>query len=204
MILIALAAGPALVAALVGLTHPMHLNAGTAAYWKNLHIALIFVFPLIGLAPWMIAKRVDRRLGWLGAIAGYGFATLYSALDILAGVAGGALVEGGESTSTGPVFAIGRTLAHIGVYSLVAGAVIAGVAAVSRAARHDRGALPAASAGLVIATAGAWLIYPGHIYFPLGTLALVLTAAGFGLMAHSVSRPVQPSPTTPDLARSAA
>ena len=146
------------------------------------------MFPLIGLAPWLVAKQFDKRLGWLGAITGYGFATLYTALDILAGVAGGALVEGGEATSTGPVFAIARTLAHVGVYSLVAGALIAGIAAITRAARHDRRALPAASAGLVIAAVGSWQIYSGHIYFPLGTLALVLTAVGFGLMAHSVSR----------------
>ena len=41
--------------------------------------------------------------------------------------------------------------------------------------------------GLILAAAGSWLIYDGHIYVPLGTVALVLTAAGFGLMATVVS-----------------
>ena len=188
--LVALVAGPALLAALVGLTHPMDLNPDTATYWKNMHIGLIFVFPLMGLAPWQIARRVDRRLGWLAAIAGYGYATLYTALDILAGVAGGALVEGGQSDASGPVFEIARTLARISVYSLVAGAVIAGAAVLWRAARHDRGGLATASAGLILAAVGSWLIYDGHIYLPLGTVAMVLTATGFGLLAFAVTRPV--------------
>lgn len=195
--LIALVVGPALLAALVGLTHPMDLNPDTATYWKNMHIGLIFVFPLMGLAPWLIARRVDRRLGWLAAIAGYGYATLYTALDILAGVAGGALVEGGQSDASGPVFAVARTLARIGVYSLVAGAVIAGAAVIWRASRHDRGGLAAASVGLILATVGAWLIYDGHIYPPLGTLAMLLTAAGFGLLAFAVTRPVASEPVGP-------
>ena len=195
--LIALVVGPALLAALVGLTHPMDLNPDTATYWKNMHIGLIFVFPLMGLAPWLIARRVDRRLGWLAAIAGYGYATLYTALDILAGVAGGALVEGGQSDASGPVFAVARTLARIGVYSLVAGAVIAGAAVIWRASRHDRGGLAAASVGLILATVGAWLIYDGHIYPPLGTLAMLLTAAGFGLLAFAVTRPVASEPAGP-------
>ena len=195
--LIALVVGPALLAALVGLTHPMDLNPDTATYWKNMHIGLIFVFPLMGLAPWLIARRVDRRLGWLAAIAGYGYATLYTALDILAGVAGGALVEGGQSDASGPVFAVARTLARIGVYSLVAGAVIAGAAVIWRASRHDRGGLAAASVGLILATVGAWLIYDGHIYPPLGTLAMLLTASGFGLLAFAVTRPVASEPVGP-------
>ena len=185
--LIALAAGPALLAALVGLTHPTDLNPDTATYWKNMHVGLIFIFPLMGLAPWLIARRVDRRLGWLGAVAGFGFATLYTALDILAGVAGGALVEGGQAEATGPVFAIARTLARIGVYSLVVGALVAGAAAIWWAAQNERRRLPAAAVGLILAAAGTWLIYDGHIYVPLGTVALLLTAAGFGLMALIVS-----------------
>ena len=195
--LIALVVGPALLAALVGLTHPTDLNPDTATYWKNMHIGLIFVFPLMGLAPWLIARRVDRRLGWLAAIAGYGYATLYTALDILAGVAGGALVEGGQSDASGPVFAVARTLARIGVYSLVAGAVIAGAAVIWRASRRDRGGLAAASVGLILAAVGAWLIYDGHIYPPLGTLAMLLTAAGFGLLAFAVTRPVVSEPVVP-------
>jgi hypothetical protein len=172
---------PAIACALVGLTHPMRLTADTALYWQNMHIVLIFLFPLIGLAPWLIARRVDRRLGWIAALGGYGFATLYTALDILAGVAAGALVLGGEADATGPVYAIARVLARIGVWSLIAAVIAAGVAAFLQA---RMAALP----GLVLAAIGAYLVYPGHIYFPVGTAAMGLLAAGFALLALAVTR----------------
>ncbi|MET3767838.1 hypothetical protein ABIB15_000500 [Marisediminicola sp. UYEF4] len=172
---------PALACALVGLTHPMRLTVDTALYWRNVHIALIFVFPLIGLAPWLIARRVNRRLGWIAALGGYGFATLYTALDILAGVAAGALALGGEADATGPVYAIARVLARIGVWALIAGVVVAGIAAFLQARL-------AAVPGLVLAAVGAYLVYPGHIYFPVGTAAMGLLAAGFALLALAVTR----------------
>lgn len=172
---------PAIACALVGLTHPMRLTADSAHYWQNMHIVLIFLFPLIGLAPWLIARRVDRRLGWIAALGGYGFATLYTALDILAGVAAGALVLGGEADATGPVYAIARVLARIGVWSLIAAVVVAGVAAILRARL-------AAVPGLVLAAVGAYLVYPGHIYFPVGTASMGLLAAGFALLALAVTR----------------
>jgi len=181
LLLIIGVAAPAIACALVGLTHPMGLDADSALYWQNLHIALLFLFPLIGFAPWLIASRVDRRLGWAAAVLGYGFATLYTALDVLAGIAAGALVLGGEADATGPVYAIARILARVGVWSLVLGAVVAGVAAF----QHARfAALP----GAVLAVLGAYLVYPGHIYFPVGTVSMLLLAAGFGALAVAVTR----------------
>jgi len=172
---------PALACALVGLTHPTRLTAETALYWQNMHIGLIFLFPLIGLAPWLIARRVDRRLGWIAALGGYGFATLYTALDVLAGVAAGALVLGGETDATGPVYEIARVLARIGVWSLIAAVVVAGVAAFLQARM-------AAVPGFVLAALGAYLVYPGHIYFPVGTASMGLLAAGCALLALAVTR----------------
>ena len=181
---------PALVAAVIGLTHPMRLDESTALYWQNMHIALIVVFPLIGIAPWLIARRVDRRLGWVAAVLGYGFATLYTALDILAGVGAGALVLNGESDATGPVFDIARILARVGVASLVGAAVVAAIAAIMRARLL---AVP----GALMVIGGAYLVYPGHIYFPVGTLAMLLLAGGFAILGFLVTRPdaaVDPAP----------
>ncbi len=187
--LLVLVAAPAVLAALVGLTHPMRLDASTAEHWRDMHIALIFVFPLIGLAPWLVARRVDRRLGWIAAVAGYGFATLYTALDILAGVAGGALWMGGQSDATGPVFEIARVLARIGVWSLVVGAVVAGAGVIWHVRRRGLGLVALAVVGLVAAAVGAWLIYDGHIYVPKGTIAMLLTASGFAVLAIAVTAP---------------
>ncbi|WP_309620845.1 hypothetical protein [Salinibacterium sp.] len=177
-----LVALPALACAIVGLTHPMRLTEASAEYWRNMHIALIPIFPLIGLAPWLIARRAGVWFGRAGAILGYGFATFYTALDILAGVAGGALVMAGDSEVTGAVFGIGRILANVGVVSLVAGCLVAGVAAF-------RTAGVAALPGALLATVGAVLVQPGHVYLGLGTVAMVLFAGGFVAMAFAVTRP---------------
>lgn len=178
---------PALLCAAVGLTHPAQLGQDTALYWQNMHIVLIPLFPLIGLAPWLIARAVDRRLGWIAAVFGYGFATLYTALDILAGVGGGAMVLGGQSDATGPLFEIARTLARVGAWSLVLGTVVASIAAIMRARL-------AAVPGAILAIVGAALVYQGHIYFPIGTLAMLLFASGSVILAVQVTRAADTAP----------
>ena len=165
---------PAVLCALVGLTHPATLDASSALYWRNLHLALIPVFPLIGLAPWLIARRAGVWLGRLGALFGYGFAIFYTALDILAGVAGGALISAGDTGT--PVFEIARILGVIGVVSLVLGCLVASFAAFRTG---DVRTLP----GAVLACVGAVLVQPFHIYAGLGTLAMLLLAGGFAILA---------------------
>lgn len=177
-----LVAVPALLCATVGLAHPPKLNADSAEYWRAMHLVLIPIFPLIGLAPWLIARRAGRVFGWLGAIFGYGFATFYTSLDLLAGVGAGALVASGNSDATGPVFAIARILGTIGVVSLALGVIVAGIAAY-------RVAGPLTIPGALLALVGAILIQNGHIYLGLGTVAMLLLAAGFVVLALVVSRP---------------
>lgn len=171
---------PAIVAAVIGLTHPATLDASTAEHWRNLHIALIPVFPLIGLAPWLVARRGGLWLGRAGAVLGFGFAAFYTSLDLLAGVAGGALVASGFADATGQIFAIARVLGTIGVASLVAGTVVAAVAAYRVA---GLGTLP----GALLAVVGAVLVQPGHIFLGLGTVAMLLLAGGYVVMAWRVS-----------------
>ena len=179
--LVLLVALPALLCGAIGLTHPAHLNAGAAEYWRNMHIALIPIFPLIGVAPWLIARRAGPWFGRAAALLGYGFAVFYTSLDLLAGVAGGALVASGHPDSTGQVFAVARALGSIGVVSLVLGCIVAGIAAYRVAGLS---ALP----GALIAAVGAVLIQPGHVYLGLGTGAMLLTAGGFVILAFSVTR----------------
>ena len=170
---------PAVVCAIVGLTHPADLNAATAEHWRNLHIALIPVFPLIGLAPWLIARRAGTWWGRLAAIFGYGFAIFYTSLDILAGVAGGALVVSGFADATGQVFAIARVLGTLGVASLLVATLVAAAAAFRVAGA------PTLAGGL-LAALGAALVQPGHIYPGLGTTAMLLLAGGYLVMAWLV------------------
>ncbi len=189
--LVLLVALPAVACAIVGLTHPHHLTMASAAHWRNLHLILIPIFPLVGLAPWLIARRAGLWFGRIAAVFGYGFAIFYTALDILAGVAGGALVLAGHADVTGSVFAIARILGSIGVASLVAGCLVAGVAAVRVSGVV---ALP----GAILATVGAILVQEGHIYLGLGTVAMVALATGFALMAVAVTRPTLGAQSAPE------
>lgn len=174
-------AGPFLFCGAVGLLHPSSLNDDTATLWRGIHLALIPVFPLIGLAPWLIARRVDRRLGWLGALFGYGYATFYTSLDLLAGVAAGTVQLAGIDEAKSPLYAIARILAMIGIVSLIGGIVTATIAAVLR------GGLIAIPGG-VIAVVGAVMHQIGHIQPGFGTASMVFLAAGFLILAYSVTR----------------
>ena len=181
LFLILCASLPAVVVGAIGLLHPHHLDAGSAAVWRTMHIVLIPLFPLIGVAPWLIARRVDRRLGWLAAVGGYGFATFYTALDLIAGVAAGTVQLAGIPEAKGPLYDIARTFGLIGVVSLAFACLVAGVAVVIR---RRLSAVP----GAALSLAGAILVQPGHIYPGTGTLAMGLLAAGFALLAVEVTR----------------
>lgn len=168
--------------------HPPQLDDAGAESWRNLHFALLFVFPLVGLAPWIIARRAGRVFGWLAGILGYGFATAYTGLDLLAGVGAGALVLSGNSEATGPVFAMAKILEQVGGASLILGCLVATVAACRLVGWRS---LP----GGVLAVAGAFLLLQFHIYPGRGTLATGLLTIGFALLAVAVtSRPTATQP----------
>ena len=172
---------PAVVCAIIGLTHPVTLDAASAQYWRNIHIVLIPILPLLGFAPWLIARQSTRGLAIAAAIFGYGFAVFYTSLDLLAGVAAGAEVAAGVEGGAAPVFAIARVLGVVGVGSLVLGCLTAGVAAF-------RVAGIATLPGTILAVVGAVLVQPGHIYAGLGTVAMLLLAGGFVIVAIVTTR----------------
>ena len=83
---------PPIAVGLAGITHPDHLTQEASLYWRNLHVVFLPLLPLLALGPWVIARSVDRKLGYLAAVLGYVYACFYTALDVLAGIgAGGAL-----------------------------------------------------------------------------------------------------------------
>jgi hypothetical protein len=172
---ILLASVPALACAVIGLLHPHHLTDDTAARWQLMHIVLIPLFPLVGLGPWLVARRASRPWGIVAALGGYGFATFYTSLDLLAGVAAGTLQLAGVSAGKTPVYEVARVLGLVGVVSLAVACLAAAAAVFVRARLR---ALP----GGVLAVVGAVLVQPGHIYPGLGTLAMALVAAGLVLL----------------------
>ncbi|MGH8933298.1 MAG: hypothetical protein ACRDZO_22345 [Egibacteraceae bacterium] len=168
-------AGPLTLAAL-GLTHPSDLTSRTAPYWRDLHIILLPLFPLLGVNLWWLLGDARDPASWLARLAAFVFIAFYSGLDVLAGVAAGAVVAAGVSDvagATSPLFAQASRLGAIGAGSLVIGTVITGIVLVVRTGRV---AVP----GAVLLVAGAVLFGRNHIYFPVGVSAMLVMAAGFG------------------------
>lgn len=163
---------PALLLAAIGTTHPMFLNDRTAVYWRNLHIVLLPLFPLLGLAPWLLARHYGPLFGWLTGVLGFLYAMFYSALDVLSGIGAGGLQLAGLGASTSPIFALGRELGLVGSLAF-------GIATLIAASLVLRQARLAAIPGAVLAIGGAVLFYRGHIYWPVGVLAMLVLAAGW-------------------------
>lgn len=179
-LLVAVALPPLALGAL-GLTHPENLTDSTAQYWRDIHIVLLPLFPLLALAPWLIVRGESRGLGWLAAALGVVYALFYSALDVLAGIGAGALQLDGAASSTGILFREGNGLADYGVYAYLAATVLAAVVALRRAGL-------AALLGAVLVVPGAIVFLGSHIYWPDGVLTMLALAVGWTALAVAVTR----------------
>lgn len=172
--------GPPVVIALVGLAHPAHLTQDASARWRDLHIVLLPLFPLLAVGPWLVARAIEPVYGRITLVLGYVYACFYSALDILAGIAAGALKhdrEGGLGTVFGYAHDLGQigSIAYIGATAAAAGCVlrIAGVRA-----------LP----GAVVSLAGAYGFMENHVYPPWGVISMLAVAAGWAWMLTTAGR----------------
>jgi len=169
---------PGLLLAAVGLTHPHHLDASTAGWWRDMHIILAFVFPLLGVAQWVLLDGAPPVVKWLGRLAAFGYAILYGALDAIAGIGGGAMAvaQGGRTPVIDPLFAVGNQLGYAGAWCfLIACALLVGCLGLRVRLR----ALP----GGVLLLVGAYLFLDSHIYWPGGGLAMLCLAAGFAALS---------------------
>jgi len=180
-VLVAAVGLPPLLLAGLGLAHPATLDASTADRWRDLHILLLPLFPLLTLAPWLIARRYDRRLGRAAVVCGYLFAVSYTALDVLAGIGAGAAQAAGLSNVIDVLFIHGDVLGAVGVLAYLAATLIAAVAAL-------RGAGRAAVPGATLTIIAAVSFLNSHIYWPRGVLTMVLLGVGWGLLARIPTR----------------
>lgn len=173
----ALVALPGLVLAAVGaLVHPGFLDPTTARAWWTVHVYLVPVFPLIALAVWWLLRGVRGPLAAAARVAAYGFAALYTALDVLSGIGAGLVVEAGAGELAGRLFAVGDALGHTGVWLLLASAVLTGLALL------PRDGAPVLVGAAVLA--GACVPFrAAHIFHPTGVWAMVGVAAGCVLIA---------------------
>ncbi|QNE47694.1 hypothetical protein F1C58_12815 [Glaciihabitans sp. INWT7] len=163
---------PPLALAAVGVTHPMHLTATSAEYWRNLHIAILPVFPLLAFAPWLVARHAGALVAWIVGVLGFVYAAFYTALDVLAGIGAGGLKLDGMGMATGTVFGLGSHIGEVGSVSFIAASAIAAATAM---ARVRLAALP----GAVLVVVGAVLFLQEHIYFPVGVIGQLCLALGW-------------------------
>lgn len=178
-----LVALPGLILAGIGLTHPHHLDASTAQWWRDIHIILALIFPLLGAAQWVLLEDAPKFVRWLGRLVAFGYVVFYGALDALAGIGGGAMTmaTNGRTDASLPVFRIGNQLGHIGAWCFFAASVVIAVCALLKGRLK---AIP----GAVLLGVGSFLFLSSHIYWPKGVIACLCIAAGMAAISY-VSAP---------------
>lgn len=168
---------PGLVLAVAGLFHPHSLTAASAGRWTLLHVAGLFVFPLVGLAlAALVRTRVDP-VSWGVRLTAYVYATAYSALDVISGIGAGWVTwELGEGVPRPDevrfLFAIGGRIGEVGSWALIACAVLVAADALRRSGLV---ALP----GLALVL-GALLVHQDHIFAPTGVAGMALLGLASG------------------------
>lgn len=185
---------PPLVLAGVGLTHPALLTVESAPWWTTMHLALLVLFPLIGVAVWVLLRSDQTWLGWAGRLAAAAFAILYDGLDAVAGIATGTIVLAGadpKSDVVAALFAASKPLGWAGIIAVSIAVVFVLVSAYR--AGNTLALLVSAAVAL---GASLYLFATGHIYWPRGVLAMLGFAIGFAIVELSGqrNRPAKVSP----------
>ena len=172
---------PALSLAVAGLFHPHHLSYDTSWRWFSLHLPGLLAFPLVGVALAALVRLRTDPLAWGIRVAAYVYATFYTALDVISGVAAGYVthelgpgVPRPEAVSL--LFRIGTPLGEIGSWALLATCVLV---AADQVGRHG-----AAGSVALVLLPGAWLVHVGHIFAPEGVAGMALIAVGTAAVAH--------------------
>ena len=175
----AVAAAP-LVLAGIGLSHPRSLTPDSAPWWTTMHLVLLPLFPLLGVAIWVLLRHDKTAVGWGGRVAAITYAAFYGGLDAVSGIAAGTVVQAGadpKSELVTSLFAAGRPLGMIGAYALF----VAVVLVLASAWRSGvRGWLFFAAAGLALLS--VYLFTVGHVYWPRGVVAMLGLAAAFAVL----------------------
>ena len=171
---------PGLTLAVAGLFHPHSLSHASAPRWTLLHVAGLFVFPLVAVALVALVRGRRDVVAGLVALTAYVYATAYSALDVISGIGAGyvtwRLGEGAaRPDEVRYLFSIGGRIGDVGSWALVACTVVVVVDALRR-----RG-LPAVPG--VALVPGAVLVHVGHIFAPTGVAGMTLIGVATGYLA---------------------
>jgi hypothetical protein len=179
-----MAALPGVILAAVGLTHPHDLDPVTAGHWIMMHVGLIPIFPLLGLALFIPAWRFPRWAKIALGLLVFLYVVYYGALDAVAGIGAGIAVQ--RSQARGDVdrwmFEVGNGLGWAGSISFCLAAAV--VAVVAFLLVRGRALLP----GLIL-VAGALSYLDSHIYFPRGVITVLVIGLATGWLTWAIRRP---------------
>lgn len=172
------------------LTHPTSLNGSTAGWWRDLHLLLLPLFPLLAVNVWWLLGRKPGLLAWSARILAFVYLVGYGALDVLFGIAAGALVDAGLSPGNealSSVFGLGSGLARVGVLAVLGACLLTSVVLL-------RDAGPLVLPGVVLLCGSAYVFMGTHVYWPEGGLAQLGIAAGCAWLALVGPAPPAPAP----------
>lgn len=194
---VGIAAAPVVLAGL-GLTHPVDLNPATASYWRTLHLLLLPIFPLLGVNLWWLLTAAPGAVAFLARTLALVYIAFYTALDVLAGVAAGLVVERASSTGagdlsevTGWLFTQANALAVVGVVAFLLACGLTGAVLVRRCGQGALG-------GALLLIAGAAVFTRSHVYFPDGVAAMLVMAVGFAWLQRLRLSPAAAVPVQPE------
>jgi len=177
----AVLAVPGVVLGVAGLLHPMHLTYDTSRAWWLLHVPGLFVFPLVGVALMVLFRGRRDPVAVLAVGAAFVYATAYTTLDVVNGIAAGYLTHRlgpgvPRSDEVRFLFDLGRPFGEWGSWALVAASVVVVADALWRVRLR---ALPA-----LLMVAGAYLVHDFHIFAPEGAAGMALVGFSTAWVAH--------------------
>ena len=178
-----LLAAPGVLLGVTGMTHPQRLDPDTAEHWFWMHVAGVFVFPLVGAAlAWLVRGRRDLVAVGIMATA-FVYAVLYTALDVVSGIGNGYTTwQLGEDAVPRPraislAFQIGTRMGDVGAWALFVCAVLVTFDLVRR-----RGLRVLTVAPAVLLLGGSWFIREEHIFWPGGVISCIAVGIATGLI----------------------
>jgi hypothetical protein len=153
--------------------------------WWARAVAVAVPGLLLAVALWVLLASALR---WLGRLAAYGYATFYTGLDAVAGIAVGTVKHdsGGVSPLTARLFEIGDVLGYVGAWCFLVGSVCV----VADVAWH-KGLCGHPGAGLLLVASVSFL--DSHLFEPRGVFTMAAVSVGMVLL--SVARHSNRPPT---------
>ncbi|MGB7447979.1 MAG: hypothetical protein WA892_02510 [Ornithinimicrobium sp.] len=178
-----LLAAPGVLLGVTGMTHPHRLDPSSAEHWFWMHVAGVFIFPLVGAAlAWLVRGRRDPVAVAI-MLTAFVYAILYTALDVVSGIGNGYTTwQLGEEAVPRPraislAFQIGTRMGDIGAWALFACAVLVTLDVLRRRGLHVVTVVPA-----LLLLGGSWLIREEHIFWPGGAISCIAVGVATGML----------------------